>query len=89
MLHSCVLHRPYESGEVNVQPYNTLLTLSHLSEVSDGIILTQNEVLHATCTKLLGLKTPSFAVSATQSRAVDCAGRGTRVIAVADLDERV
>eukprot|EP00877_Chromochloris_zofingiensis_P000033 jgi/Chrzof1/1002/Cz01g36130.t1 len=59
LINCCVW--PYESGEVNVQPYNTLLTLSHLSEVSDGIILTQNEVLHATCTKLLGLKTPSFA----------------------------
>jgi tubulin delta len=54
--------RPYEAGEVSVQPYNTLLTLSHLLEVSDAVLLFQNEVLHATCTKTLGKKNPSFQV---------------------------
>jgi hypothetical protein len=46
-----------------VQPYNTLLSMAGLSEVSTGILLMQNEVLHATCTRLLGLKHPGFKVS--------------------------
>jgi hypothetical protein len=31
--------RPYDSGEVIVQNYNTLLTLSHLLDSTDGIVL--------------------------------------------------
>lgn len=54
--------RPYASGEVTVQPYNTLLSLATLSEVSSGILLLQNEVLHETCTRSLGVKNPSFKV---------------------------
>lgn len=45
-----------------MQPYNALLTLSHLAAVSDGLLLLQNEVLHATCTKLLGIQRPGFSV---------------------------
>ncbi|KAI8475858.1 MAG: delta tubulin [Monoraphidium minutum] len=52
---------PYESGEVSVQPYNALLTLSHLAAVSDGLLLLQNEALHAACTKLMGVPRPGFA----------------------------
>jgi hypothetical protein len=62
------LSRPYESGEVAVQPYNALLTLSHLSSVSDGLLLLQNEVLHATCTKLLGVQRPGFTVRPQRTR---------------------
>lgn len=51
---------PYESGEVIVQPYNTLLTLSHLSDLSDGIILLENEGLHRVCQKLYNIQRPSF-----------------------------
>ncbi|GIL51556.1 hypothetical protein Vafri_7527 [Volvox africanus] len=51
---------PYESGEVIVQPYNTLFTLSHLSDLSDGIVLLENEALHRTCAKLMGINRPSF-----------------------------
>ncbi|GBF91057.1 delta tubulin [Raphidocelis subcapitata] len=51
---------PYEGGEVAVQPYNALLTLSHLADVSDGVLLLQNEVLHATCTKSMGIARPGF-----------------------------
>lgn len=47
---------------MTVQPYNTLLSLSNLSEVSSGILLLQNEVLHDTCTRLLGMKSPGFKV---------------------------
>ncbi|MEW5301945.1 MAG: hypothetical protein WDW36_004769 [Sanguina aurantia] len=58
MVNSCVW--PYESGEVIVQPYNTLLTLSHLADLSDGILLTENEALHRVCTKMHNVKRPSF-----------------------------
>ncbi|KXZ56936.1 UNI3 protein [Gonium pectorale] len=51
---------PYESGEVIVQPYNTLFTLSHLADVSDGIILLENEALHRTAARGLGIARPSF-----------------------------
>jgi hypothetical protein len=61
--------RPFERGEVNVQPYNTLLTLAHLLEVSDGLLLLQNEVLQATAHKQLGIKAPSFQVASPHSLA--------------------
>lgn len=62
-----------------VQPYNALLTLSHLADVSDGLLLLQNEVLHATCTKRMGLARPGFPVGAWR-RGTDAAGlRGARM----------
>ncbi|PNH05043.1 Tubulin delta chain [Tetrabaena socialis] len=51
---------PYESGEVIVQPYNTLLTLSHLADLSDGCVLLENEALHRTAAKLMGIARPTF-----------------------------
>jgi hypothetical protein len=45
-----------------VQPYNTLLSMSTLVELSSGILLLQNEVLAATCQRLLGIKQPNFKV---------------------------
>jgi hypothetical protein len=54
--------RPYASGEVTVQPYNTLLSMAALAEGSSGMLLLQNEALHATCTRLLGIKHPGFKV---------------------------
>jgi len=52
---------PYSSGEVIVQGYNTLLTLSHLYKTSDAIIILYNDQLHKTCSQLLKLKHISFA----------------------------
>lgn len=52
---------PYESGEVIVQSYNAALALSHLSQVSDGVILVENENFQRICTQLLSIKRPSFA----------------------------
>ena len=54
--------RPYQSGEVIVQNYNSLLTLAHLAEVSDGIMLVENNALHSTCQRLLNIQRPSFTV---------------------------
>lgn len=43
-----------------MQPYNSILSLSHLHRVSDGVILVENEALQATCQKLLNIQRPSF-----------------------------
>lgn len=51
---------PYESGEVIVQNYNALLTLSRLQDSVDGIIISQNEYLSSTCRKKFGIQRPSF-----------------------------
>ena len=68
LMNHCVW--PYESGEVIVQAYNTLLTLSSLLDSSDGVTVVQNEELHQTCVKLLGVERPTFgdmnAVAASQ-----------------------
>lgn len=40
---------PYETGEVIVQAYNALLSVEMLYSVCDGVLLLQNEELHATC----------------------------------------
>jgi len=52
--------RPYASGEVILQSYNTILSLGHSSANCDGLILVENEVLHRTCKELLGIGSPSF-----------------------------
>ena len=55
---ACVLSQcvwPYESGEVIVQNYNTLLTLATLLDAADGIIVVQNEALQAAASKLLNI----------------------------------
>mmetsp|Transcript_5031 Transcript_5031/g.9465 ORF Transcript_5031/g.9465 Transcript_5031/m.9465 type:complete len:438 (-) Transcript_5031:89-1402(-) len=60
---TCIMSQcvwPYDSGEVIVQNYNTLLTLSHLLDATDGIILVPNEGLHATCARLHNIKRPDF-----------------------------
>ena len=68
ILNHCVW--PYESGEVIVQSYNTLLTLSALLDSSDGVCVVQNEHLHRACVGALGLERPTFGdmngVAATQ-----------------------
>ncbi len=51
---------PYNSGEVIVQDYNTLLTAAHLQRVSDVVLLLENDQVHKVCSKLLKLKEISF-----------------------------
>jgi len=51
---------PYESGEVIVQNYNAVLTLSELTQLSDGVILFENTRIHEMCSKLLRIARPSF-----------------------------
>ncbi len=53
---ACVLSHcvwPYESGEVIVQNYNTLLTLATLLDAADGVLIVQNEALHDAAKTLL------------------------------------
>ena len=58
MLSHCVW--PYESGEVIVQNYNTLLTLDVLLQAVDGVFLVQNEAMHAAATLLMNIARPTF-----------------------------
>lgn len=44
-----------------MQPYNSLLSLAHLSSHSDGLLLVENEALSTACQKLLGIQRPAFA----------------------------
>ena len=58
MLSHCIW--PYESGEVVVQSYNTLLTLSALLDAADGVLLVQNEALAAAATLQMHIPRPCF-----------------------------
>ncbi|XP_062503682.1 tubulin delta chain-like [Corticium candelabrum] len=57
--HASLMHQtvwPYSSGEVIVQDYNAVLTLSHLYELSDGIAILENDQLHRICNHRLGIE---------------------------------
>uniref|UniRef100_A0A7M5V5F2 Tubulin delta chain n=2 Tax=Clytia hemisphaerica TaxID=252671 RepID=A0A7M5V5F2_9CNID len=47
---------PYTSGEVIVQNYNIMLTMSRLQASSDLVIAQRNDHLHQICAKRLGFK---------------------------------
>lgn len=51
---------PYGTGEVIVQNYNALLTLSHLYQSSDAILVMENDSLHKICSQLLNIRKISF-----------------------------
>ncbi len=51
---------PYETGEVIVQNYNAVLTLSHLYQTADAILTMDNDSLHRICSQLLGFKSVGF-----------------------------
>lgn len=51
---------PYKTGEVIVQNYNAVLTLSHLYQTADAIIVMENDELHKICSQLLNIKRISF-----------------------------
>lgn len=46
---------PFSSGEVCVQSYNTLLTLSGLLDAVDGVVIVRNDVLHSGAQKMLDI----------------------------------
>ncbi|KAA6374534.1 MAG: putative tubulin delta chain [Streblomastix strix] len=51
---------PFSTGEVVVQNYNGILSLSHLNEVSDVIIVSDNEEQQKICQQQLKIKQPSL-----------------------------
>ncbi|XP_013868259.1 tubulin delta chain isoform X1 [Austrofundulus limnaeus] len=51
---------PYGTGEVIVQNYNSVLTLAHLYQLSDAILVHENDVVHKICSQLLNIKPISF-----------------------------
>lgn len=51
---------PHLTGEVIVQNYNTILTMSKLYDYSDGIIIIENDLLNLICKTLLHLKKPGL-----------------------------
>ncbi|CAN9511499.1 unnamed protein product [Ophioblennius macclurei] len=51
---------PYESGEVIVQNYNSVLTLARLYKLSDAMLVHENDVVHKVCSHLLNIKHISF-----------------------------
>ena len=51
---------PYTTGEVIVQNYNAVLTLSQLYDMADALVVMENDTLHKICNQLLGIKNISF-----------------------------
>ena len=51
---------PYCTGEVIVQNYNTLLTMSHLYQSSDALLVMNNDSLQEICSKRLHIKQVMF-----------------------------
>ncbi|XP_050764957.1 tubulin delta chain isoform X2 [Gymnogyps californianus] len=51
---------PYGTGEVIVQNYNSVLTLSHLYQSSDALLVHENDVVHKICAQLMNIKQISF-----------------------------
>lgn len=51
---------PYGTGEVIVQNYNSVLTLAHLYQLSDAILVHENDTVHKICSQLLNIKHISF-----------------------------
>ncbi|KAM4590020.1 tubulin delta chain [Fundulus diaphanus] len=51
---------PYGTGEVIVQNYNSVLTLAHLYQLSDALLVHENDAVHRICSQLLKIKQISF-----------------------------
>ncbi|XP_030041737.1 tubulin delta chain [Microcaecilia unicolor] len=51
---------PYSAGEVIVQNYNSVLTLSHLYQSSDALLVHENDTIHKICAQLMNIKQISF-----------------------------
>ncbi|KRW98947.1 Tubulin/FtsZ, GTPase domain [Pseudocohnilembus persalinus] len=54
----CIM--PHQSGEVILQCYNSVLTMTSLYENSDGILLFENDYIQKICNKQLKIKSPSL-----------------------------
>ncbi|KAI4905175.1 hypothetical protein NFI96_013902 [Prochilodus magdalenae] len=57
--HSFILNHltwPYRTGEVIVQNYNSVLTLSRLYHLSDALVVHENDTVHKICSQLMNIK---------------------------------
>ncbi|XP_077152309.1 tubulin delta chain isoform X2 [Ranitomeya variabilis] len=51
---------PYGTGEVIVQNYNSILTLSHLYQSADALLVHENDIIHKVCSQRMNIKQISF-----------------------------
>ncbi|XP_076369452.1 tubulin delta chain-like [Tachypleus tridentatus] len=51
---------PFSDGEVTIQSYNSILSLSHLVDASDLVVTFENDVLHRICNRQMAIKNVSF-----------------------------
>ncbi|KAH3758642.1 tubulin delta chain [Pelomyxa schiedti] len=51
---------PYSSGEVIVQNYNACLSLAHMIQDADAVLMVENDHMHDICTKLLRIDQVTF-----------------------------
>ncbi|XP_072273393.1 tubulin delta chain [Pyxicephalus adspersus] len=51
---------PYGTGEVIVQNYNSILTLSRLYQTSDALLVHENDIIHKICSQLMNIKHITF-----------------------------
>lgn len=51
---------PYASGEVGTQNYNTLLTLAKFVEVTDILLMFENDQIHGVCESLMKIQNANF-----------------------------
>ncbi|XP_076832469.1 tubulin delta chain [Brachyhypopomus gauderio] len=51
---------PYGTGEVIVQNYNSVLTLSRLYHLSDALVVHENDTVHKICSQLMNIKNISI-----------------------------
>ena len=51
---------PYHFGEVVVQHYNSILSLSKISEVSDAILIFENQIAHQLCREMIDIERPTL-----------------------------
>ncbi|RZB39083.1 uncharacterized protein BDFB_010145 [Asbolus verrucosus] len=51
---------PYSNGELVIQSYNTLLTLSKIYSISDSVMVFENDRLHYNCVNSLNIKDVNF-----------------------------
>jgi tubulin delta len=51
---------PYSAGEVSVQLYNSLLTLTHTAQSSDAVMLFRNDQVQSICRTRMRIQRPSF-----------------------------
>ncbi|XP_037567158.1 tubulin delta chain-like [Dermacentor silvarum] len=64
---------PFKSGEVSVQAYNVLLSLAHLQDSADALLVLSNDALHRVVTQRWALRSASLVeMNALAARHLAC-----------------